>query len=159
MQAPYTITTKVKFLTGEDNVRDSAGDVVGWKSYEHYIRILPNVYHDKVEVWKNLPDREPIRHENVIGELGEIQPGLACWLRVIVHKNEQQMYELEIQRSANGTEFISTNATDRITIYDLSGHVGLITTGPNVPKTVFDNFRIEHFTSRRGAIMRWLGVL
>lgn len=140
VHVPYTATVKLNFQTDTDN----AGIVIGWKSYEHYVRVLANVYNDKIEIWQNLPGREPIRYGSLKGEPGAIDPQKNYWLRVVA-RIEEQKHEFEVQWSDDGIHFISTNASQEISDVDLSGGVGLITTGPNLPKTVFDDFQVEYF--------------
>ncbi len=138
---PYTITTKLTYQTDGD----SAGIIVGWKNIDDHVAIPANVYTDTIEIWQAIPGKDAVRYNSVRGEFGLIEPQINYWLRVVVRQKEPQQLELEVLWSNDGKKFTPTNAREDLSSSQLSGNVGILTSGPNGPKVYFDDFQVEYF--------------
>ncbi len=129
---PFQITLKLKFL---NEPSDRAGLLIAWKNRSTLIRVQANLY------WNHL-----FFQENVSGEQHNpikvpiedvIEVGADYWLRVIGISQEPNLGLVSVLWSSDGAAYDPILTTKCMS--DLTGKIGVCTTGPNLPHVQFSH--------------------
>lgn len=139
---PFTITSKLNFQTEGDN----AGIIIGWVDSNHCFRIEANIHNSVFEIWQNIPGKtEPLRMTGGLEKTKKLLLQKDYWIRIIASKNQIgiKMYDITIQFSEDGKNWDIVDDRQGLSGADLSGKIGLMTTGPHHPEVYFYNLDIK----------------
>jgi hypothetical protein len=133
LEAPYTVTVKVRF---RQSVADNANIVIAYQDEANYISIRRNIYWSNFALWEIKEGNIATRIETTSGSM----PFLAdadYWFKVkaIVINGVKQV---DVFWSNDGNNYASAFSQNNLA--NLSGRVGVGTSGPHLPPVNFDNF-------------------
>jgi nucleoside phosphorylase len=131
LETPFAITVKLNFQT----MYDRAGLVLDWHNLGHYTRVQLDVNNDTLEFWELGPG---VDNRDRIGDV-IIAPQADYWLCTIANRTGQQQLEVFWSTDGEKFQFLKTFLVDE----ELSGRVGLATSGRNLPEMHFDNLRVR----------------
>lgn len=128
-----TATVKINF---QENA-DSAGLMLAWVDPNNFIRVQPNVYWGYIgfDEWVNGVWRTRIGSANL-----PINPYTDYWLRVTTYVDGTGSHNATVYWSTDGVTFQNILTVNNLV--SLTGRVGLVTSGFNLPHTHFDDFSL-----------------
>ncbi len=133
----FTATVKYQFW---DTIADGAGLVIAWGDGNNHISILPNIYWRFLEFNEFVNGAWRTRIQTPQGSL-PISYGTPYWLRVSATVDASGSKIVTVYWSTDGTNFRQLLTVSGLV--NLSGRIGLQTSGVNLPEVSVDSFTVN----------------
>lgn len=138
----YVVTVKLNFQTSGDR----AGLAIAWNDADwDRIDIQPNVFYQNIEfriTYTGSVSASPVVSGSALNRYSlPMTTNTDYWLRVAATSTGPGQGQVVVYWSTDGTNF--TSVVTATGLANISGLVGMSTSGPNLPDTDFDDFSMQ----------------